>query len=528
MVRKNCINNKQSKILAAAAALILAGGLICAPVTADTFTYTPVNGGSFQFAKYLVIDKDVAVPDTECTFSIGDMPPSSSTINVVIEDKQNRPGGDITIPVESSSCLSWSNAPSDVDVEDAKPGILWEDEEETTGTPGTRRAPEEDTTSGNTMPVYKQSEGGIEEGVYPTIEYGTDPNACVFTSQDQTYPEDGLGLPAGLTAIPTDINFKTPDNKTDEVYARQIVTVNFSNVSFKKPGIYRYYIAENTISSSGITPDNKLRTLDVYITDDGSGNLKVSSYVLHTSDKVETVANDGDPVSDKCTGFTNQYDPEKLSFAVKVGGNQESKDKYFAVTVKLEATDQKSIKDDDVFAVANQNTDRFRNVTDEEQLKKTPNNATSYTVGTMKQTMNQTDTSKQVGGNDIDSLTGAQLKAGYTFYLKSDQYVTIYGSLKDLHYTVTENAEGYESAPADTKTITLGTSNAPDTFTNAVTGTFGENDVRTGFTNSKEGTIPTGIITVILPYAIGVFAAAAVILFAVIRMNIREKGGVSD
>lgn len=65
-------------------------------------------------------------------------------------------------------------------------------------------------------------------------------------------------------------------------YARANVSVDFSGVTFKEPGIYGYKITESADNTGTITNDAKTaRYMYVYVEDDGSGNLSVKGYVLY-------------------------------------------------------------------------------------------------------------------------------------------------------------------------------------------------------------------------------------------------------
>ena len=125
-----------------------------------------------------------------------------------------------------------------------------------------------------------------------------------------------------------------------EKYATKQATVDFSRVEFNEPGIYRYIITETANADNaakGIMHDNDVdRVLDVYVTDNGSGVLAVSGYVLHTDEddvvinaSMGSSATDGAAIDDKTDGFTNEYNSKDLVFKKEVTGNQASRDKYF-------------------------------------------------------------------------------------------------------------------------------------------------------------------------------------------------------
>nr|MCR5544107.1 hypothetical protein [Eubacterium sp.] len=54
--------------------------------------------------------------------------------------------------------------------------------------------------------------------------------------------------------------------------------------------------------------------------------------------------------------------------------------------------------------------------------------------------------------------------------------------------------DGYKSSPADSENFEIGTNPNNVSFTDPVSGTVADTDIKTGFKNVKNGTIPTGII----------------------------------
>ena len=105
-----------------------------------------------------------------------------------------------------------------------------------------------------------------------------------------------------------------------------------------------------------------------------------------------------------------------------------------------------------------------------------------------------------------------------TYYLQHGQYIAIRGLPKGAAYTVTEDAEDYKQAHkaqlSDTLKFEDGTYNET---TKAITGTL-TTDAKVGFTNTRQGTVPTGIVLSVVP-AVIVFtlALAALIVIAVRR-----------
>ena len=340
-------------------------------------------------------------------------------------------------------------------------------------------------------------------------------NARSASTSDNTVMEvtPGVGTPtiADVTFAPTDTTAtsagsnidvaRTQENRTGtagtdvvqldsgEKYATKQATVNFASVSFTEPGIYRYIITETanaTHAAAGIIHDTDTdRVLDVYVTDDGTGALVVSAYVLHTDDDdvvINTtmgssdVTNAGDALEDKTDGFTNEYTSKDLVVKKEVTGNQASHDKYFEITVT--AT---NVADTDTFVVS---------LADDSDANTTDGNADA-TSGTNAATI-----AANAGKTNPTSVTGAQLKAGQKFYLQHGQSVAIRGLAPNAGYSVTENAEDYKSTAASVTG-----------FTDAVSGTIGtvagnNKAIHTSYQNQRDGIIPTGVAIAAGPFAV--------------------------
>lgn len=314
-----------------------------------------------------------------------------------------------------------------------------------------------------------------------------------FADDDATYPAVQTGdSSVTLTA--------------SQKYAKKEVTVDLSGATFDEPGIYRYLVTETNNTASGLTCDTTAKTLDVYVTDNGSGTLVVSSYVLHTGTAAPTANNTNgsadvtttdDPVEDKIDGIQNEYGVHNLFVGKEVTGNQGSRDKYFAVKVtvsKLNAGDTLSVslENDSENGTADGNADAN-------------SGSNSATISANASKANPTSMEANASG-----------VAEATFYLQHGQYVAIKGLPVGSDYAVTETAEDYKSTEgAPDVTATLVSGSGTHALTDAVSGTIADSDVYTGYTNTKDGIIPTGIITKVGPAVIGavVLVAAIIILF---------------
>lgn len=272
----------------------------------------------------------------------------------------------------------------------------------------------------------------------------------------------------------TGVQFETAKG---EKYATKTSTIDFSSVNFPEPGIYRYIVSETasaTDEAAGLMHDTDTdRVLDVYVTDDGDGNLVVSGYVMHTDDDTVAmgasygsadVATAGAALDDKTDGFTNEFKTSDLQFAKAVTGNQASRDKYFEFTVT--AT---NVNDEDVFNVS---------IADDNNENTLDGNADA-TSGAQK---NGGTIAANAGKTNPATVTGAQLKAGQKFYLQHGQNIVIHGLPINAGYTVAENAEDYKSTPAGVTG-----------FADATTGTM-TSDKKTSFLNTRDGIIPTGVL----------------------------------
>lgn len=289
--------------------------------------------------------------------------------------------------------------------------------------------------------------------------------------------------------------------ESGEKFATKQATVDFSGVSFPEPGIYRYIVTETanaTHEAAGIMHDNDIdRVLDVYVVDN-NGTLEVASYVLHTdvSDPAiganmgsADVAAAGDALDDKTDGFTNEFNSKDLRVNKEVTGNQASRDKYFEFTVTM--TD---VADADTFVVSIAD-DSDANTNDGSADARSGAAKTGSTIAANANKDNPT------------SVTGAQLKSGVKFYLQHGQNIVLRGLPLNANYTVTENAEDYGSAVMNGKTNS-----------GVISTVAGDNKVaEAGFTNTRNGIIPTGIA---LYAGMGVvLVAAAVIGFGVTRKS---------
>ena len=288
-------------------------------------------------------------------------------------------------------------------------------------------------------------------------------------------------------------------------YALKTATLDFSAVQFTEPGVYRYIITEDG-TNQGITNDADLtRVLDVYVNDasadvDGTftKKLTIAGYVLHSNvdDEPDVAAGEnfgstGAYTDKKSQGFTNSYDTSDLTLRKQVTGNQASSDKYFEFTLNIDK--------------AQPNT-KYDVVIDEADATSKANAATIEA---------------NAGKTNVTSITtDAAGKATQKFYLQHGQQVTVQGLAKDTTYAVTENTEDYKS--------TANTAAAPvveikaDTDSAEVNGTIASKDLTTGYLNTRDGVIPTGVIMAVAPFAVVTLLGGAGVVTMMMKKNKKE------
>ncbi len=301
-----------------------------------------------------------------------------------------------------------------------------------------------------------------------------------------------------------------------EKYAKKTAALDFSGVNFDEPGIYRYIITETQGTDQSIVYDaDATRVLDVYVVDN-AGNLEVSSYVLHATDSTVSIDSTtygsdgkvvtGDDSDHKSQGFTNEYTSYDLTFSKTVSGNQASKDKYFAFTVNIENAVAGTVYD---VSYADDSNDSTTDGNADAAINANPNNATTVIT------------------TDVNQPATITVPAGKTsvsqiFYLQHGQKIAVRGLAKGTKYTVSENPEDYIASATAADGVDKNTDDATTAGTeitldaNAMTDTFVKGNAVVDFTNTREGTIPTGVIlAVAAPVAVGVILLAAIIVVAI-------------
>ena len=274
-------------------------------------------------------------------------------------------------------------------------------------------------------------------------------------------------------------------------YAKEEVTIDFSGCTFKEPGVFRYELNEQADANGIFSCDTTTKYVDVSVTDDGNGKLEVSGYTIHSTAEAPaknstTAGTAGGTLGDKIDGIQNEYETTELYVGKVVTGNQASRDKYFKFTVNITGlVGQTKLN----VSIANASASSSDNLATSSANQNKPN-PTELTVS---------------GG----TATG-------TFYLQNGQYVIIYGLMNGAEYEITEDAEDYKSIASSTTAFTIGGVNFDDAVATSAGIDVANGPFAAGFTNQREGVIPTGIIMQVAPIAaIGVIVAAGIVVLIV-------------
>ena len=320
---------------------------------------------------------------------------------------------------------------------------------------------------------------------------------AVFTSEDTT-----------ILAGSPDASAAVQNLDANEKYAVKSLSIDFSGVTFTEPGIYRYIITEDTTDPiQGIVYDSdSTRVLDVYVVDvtedtpDAEKTLKIDAYILHANDG--TLArgdNYGTADADntlyvsgsdyKSRGYTNEYETYDLEFKKVVDGNQASKDKYFKFTLNISGAPKNMKFNVDISgAEATSGTNAATVTANENQT-----NVTSFT-------------------------TDANGNAEVNFYLQHGQSISVQSLTKQTKWTVTEDNEDYKATvdvTGETTGIVKNENVAKDE--DGITA-----DTNVVFTNTRKGTVPTGIMLSVAPFAVITFAGVGGLTLMLKKKNKSE------
>ena len=259
-------------------------------------------------------------------------------------------------------------------------------------------------------------------------------------------------------------------------------TVDFSNVTFNAPGIYRYIITETESGNNGIYENikddtNAKRYLDVYVqnvlTEDKVTGYKITNYVLTETALIPIISEDGEKViygdgkSSKSVGYTNKYSTWSLTLDKTLAGTMADYSKEFSFTIVIKGmqTGSKVTVDGTQFGTA---ADEHGNIV----------------------------ITKTLGNGEKTVITGIPANASYE---------------------ITENltdADGY------TPSIEVKAAAIKENGNKTVKADMDASNEVVHYTNTKNAVTPTGIAMTVAPYILMVAVAG---IFAVLFLRRRHE-----
>lgn len=317
------------------------------------------------------------------------------------------------------------------------------------------------STVKHTMTLTKADLQNLPYGVVYTFAVG---NAQVVQPSDIKVPD------MAVTGVPViaPLEYTTADTFVDGACTRT-VQIDWSGVTIKEPGVYVWEVTksmseENANDDDVPTNQNPTLYLYVYVTD--NNGLSIQSYGL-TQDA--TLNTKGD--------LADQYPVQTLNLSINktVDGTMASRDQYFKFTVEL--------------------------------------NGPSADVNTTYE-IEGLDAVVPVNAYNPSEITNAKIiemvggKGKVDLWLKHGQTATIKDLLSGTSYTVSETvADGYTAESAitgDTTGIQAGGATASDSSL--------QSSATVAFTNTKEATVPTGVVLNTNAAFMGLLLAAAMLL----------------
>ena len=306
-----------------------------------------------------------------------------------------------------------------------------------------------------------------------TIGYGeADTSKGIYAGDDSARVEITTKPSVGTATFTPNTNKETENtNNHVEVnsaqnVAKQTVNVDLTGIKFKRTGIYRFTLQEDSVSKKGLTSDTDPRYLDVYVSKNTQTNKYSVNSVLERQDRTTNKA--------KGDSFESRYTTFPVTFAKNIAGNQADPNDEFKFTLNISNAD----------------------------------NGTIYDV---------------YKGNDL--ITTMQAKAdGTASYtsetVKASDVLTIRGIAEGTNVAVTEDDTvnktlGYKPSIGDNTGNTATPTFTTDQYGITLTINGLTKSSTAVITNTKEGTVPTGVIFAVAPFAIGAVAIAAFVILKV-------------
>jgi len=511
--------------------------------------YTPVNGTAGNLlAKVLIIDADAEIPNATFTFT--------ASAGTAVE------ATDTTVKV-------WAGLnPNQVKINGtAETGtVTYTAGEAKTSDPSTGKVVTTDDPETGKISIEKPISLDFsaisypEPGVYRYLITETTPTAPFYAADStvttvDVYVEDDspktVSTVTGyqLTSDPTTtITVEAYEALGDAEKANyEAITGTTETIALKIAGYVAYEGAVTAAPKTTATATNTVENVDWDDADvktaadtDSNGEVSDAEKAAYVSKlNQEAVPNGAEPQdAEKDNKFRNQMDSYDLEFGKEVTGNQGSKDQYFQFSLTL----------------GNLGNGTVVTVEVSENEIRTPhdNTATSYTASDMTAANARDDDNTKTGQQLVADASG---EINWTVYLHDGQYITIQGLPTGATYALTEaDAAGYTK----TEGITAAVGRGGVAYQDPISGTIGQitgyvnknddtdtktveeynslndeqkanykavhaEDVKTGFTNNREGVIPTGLLLKIGAPIAGLLLACGLLIVALVTKRRKEQ-----
>lgn len=555
------------KILTLVMSLVLVLGLV-APAMAAEFTYTAIQGGKTEFDKYFVLDADAEVPAVEFSYTVEGTAGKAAAAGQKMAIIATNASPHNTMPKMYEKTTYADAAAAEAA---SKLGKINFTKGQTTSTDTTDEWVELDSGEAfakHTMVVDFSGVSFDEPGIY---RYKiTEAESTTPTLQGLFYDTQSQNKNR-VRYLDVYVNDKDDDSKTLQVVGYvlhenddDVTPVTEDYGSLNTTAKCRFNGTEYNSLTEAETAANNAPTQNA--TDDTKYDYNGTTYdSLQDAQKAARADIEIIEVKldDKSQGYVNEFATYDLEFGKEVEGNQASRDKYFKFNVTINGLTAGTVLQLNV----------------ETKAHKTPtkNSATTYEAADMAAANSIDDDNTETNGQQLVAPASGTISKD--FYLQDGQYIGIKGLPVGVTYSVTETAEDYKSTegtdvdtaqvitPAYTplsnqhKDAVSGTIGRKEEYVQANDGMFWKNgndykplyagteanagkvfedaaqttehtatadryklndqNVYTGYTNTRDGVIPTGIMMSIAGGAALVAIAGAGIL--VLNRKKREE-----
>lgn len=310
-------------------------------------------------------------------------------------------------------------------------------------------------------------------------------------------------------------------NSVDKKYASKDITLDFSGVKYDKPGVYRYTITETDPTAPIKAVGEKVTTVDVYV-EDNDGTLVVTGYVAYdgtVTDAPKSNANAGD-ITD---WINNNSEPQSDDYATVEEYNT-AHETWEQAKAQAQATaDAAAAAANPNGAEAGTKDDKFVNELETATLKVSKviagNQGDKEDTFAFEIKLTNAGNGTIIKAGTVDSgktlpsgitpetttyTTDADGKLTINITLGHNEQLVLTGIPKGASYTVNE-----VPADDDSKKTADGYTAAGEVLTALeLSAEVASHEV----TNTRNGVIPTGLITSVLPGALLVGGAAVYFL----------------